>query len=263
MAIVTLTTDWASGDYYTALLKGAILQSCQNVTIIDITHHIQPFNSIQAAFIMRNACPTFPAGSIHLLGVNSEPSPNNKMVAIQVNEHFYVGVDDGVFSLALDEEPIHVIEMPEIDATEMAGFRALPLFVYATKELSDGKGITNIGKSCELKKGIRTNANYDESSISGIVTYVDVFGNVISNVTHDLFEKIGRGRAFEITVQNNYNRITQISNYYDDVPMGSLVAIFNSFDLLEIAMNQVNFAKLESLDTRSSIRIKFFDDRLF
>ena len=261
MPLVTLTTDWASGDYYTAQLKGAIMNACPNVTIVDITHHIQAFNSIQAAFILRNACSTFPAGTIHLLGVNSEPSKINKMVAIEVNEQFYVGVDDGVFSLALDDEPENVVELPEVKS--MSGFRALPLFVYAAQELSSGKSITNLGKACELKKDIRTNANYDESGISGIVSYVDVFGNVISNISHDLFEKVGRGRAFEITVQSNHNQITQISDFYDDVPVGNLVAIFNSFDLLEIAMNQVDFAKLESLDTRSSIRIKFFDDRLF
>lgn len=261
MSIVTLTTDWASGDFYIAQLKGALLQACPHVTIIDITHHIQTFNSIQAAFVLRNACNNFPQGTIHLLGVNSEPSPKNKMIALQANHQFYIGVDDGVFSLALDDEPQAIVELPEV--TTMAGFRALPLFVYATQQLATGKTIDSLGKSYELKKDIRTNANYDENTISGIVVYIDAFGNVISNITHDLFEHVGRGRAFEIMVQNNYNRITQLCDYYDDVPIGNLLALFNSFDLLEIAMNQVNFAQLESLDTRSSIRIKFFDDRLF
>ncbi|MDR1056080.1 MAG: SAM-dependent chlorinase/fluorinase [Prevotellaceae bacterium] len=261
MPIVTLTTDWSSGDYYIAQLKGAILQTCPNVTIVDITHYIQPFNSIQAGFILRNTYNAFPLGTIHLLGVNSEPSPRNKMVAIHVNGHFFVGINDGVFSLALDDTPDYIIELPDVDA--MPGFRALPLFVYATQELSASKSITGLGKPCELKKDIRTNANYDDTGISGIVAYIDVFGNAISNITRELFEKVGRGRAFEITVQSNHNRITHISEYYDDVPMGSLIAIFNSFDLLEIAMNQVNFAKLENLDTYSSIRIKFLNDRLF
>lgn len=261
MPIVTLTTDWASGDYYIAQLKGAILQANPNVTIVDITHHIQTYNGIQAAFILRNACTTYPSGTIHLLGVNSEPSAKNKMIAVQASDQFFVGVNDGVFSLVLDDKPQHVIELPEVKT--MAGFRALPLFAYAVQELSVGKSITSLGKPCDFRQDVRTNANYDEKSISGIVAYVDVFGNAISNITHELFAKVGRGRAFEITVQNKYNVISQISNYYDDVPVGSLVAIFNSFDLLEIALYQDNLAQLESLDTRSSIRIEFFDDRLF
>ena len=72
MAIITLTTDMGLRDHYVAAVKGAILSQHEAVNIVDISHQIAPFDNMHAAFVLRNAYPEFPRGTIHIIGVNSE-----------------------------------------------------------------------------------------------------------------------------------------------------------------------------------------------
>ncbi|MDR0754723.1 MAG: SAM-dependent chlorinase/fluorinase, partial [Prevotellaceae bacterium] len=89
--------------------------------------------------------------------------------------------------------------------------------------------------------------------------YIDAFGNAVTNIDKKTFEKIGKNRKFEIFMQNNMVKITKLSQYYDDVEEGKIIAMFNSVELLEMAMNKGNIAKLYNLDTKSTIIIQFTD----
>ena len=60
MAIITLTSDWGTSDYYAAAVKGVILSQLPNATIVDISHEIPQFNVAEAGFTLRN-CYRFPA----------------------------------------------------------------------------------------------------------------------------------------------------------------------------------------------------------
>ena len=93
--------------------------------------------------------------------------------------------------------------------------------------------------------------------ITGAVIYIDSFRNAITNITKDLFDRIGEGRAFEIYPQNNYYKITRLNDFYHETAPGEILAIFNSVGLLEIAINKGNAAELLNLSVNSSIRVKF------
>lgn len=60
MAIITLTTDFGEKDYYAGALKGAIYSELGSVNLIDITHSVSPFNTYQAAYLLRNSYKHFP-----------------------------------------------------------------------------------------------------------------------------------------------------------------------------------------------------------
>lgn len=256
MPIVTLTTDWRSGDYYLGRLKGRILSVAPDVVFTDITHHVQPFNTLQAAYILRNTYSCFPKGSIHIVGVNSEPSPANPIAAIGADDHFFIGANDGMFSIVLDNEPDEAVLLSSDE--NHSGFRALEMVAATVKCICNRKPLTSVGVETALKKEHVGKAAYNEDSISGLVSYIDSFGNAVTNITRELFFRVGQGRRFEILVQSNFNKIEEISSHYDDVRSGRMVAIFNSFDLLELAINKGNMAQLESLENRSSIRVKFY-----
>ncbi|MFN3343282.1 MAG: SAM-dependent chlorinase/fluorinase, partial [Flavobacteriales bacterium] len=44
MAIITLTSDMGDRDFYVAAVKGAILSRLPDCRIVDISHHIAPFD---------------------------------------------------------------------------------------------------------------------------------------------------------------------------------------------------------------------------
>ena len=253
MQIATIITDWEN-NFYPATLKARLLAAVPQLSIIDISHSIQSFNTLQAAFMLRHSYTHFPQGSIHLIGVNSEPSPTNKLIIVKADGHFFVAPNDGLLSLALDTAPETAIEM-EIPRGS-TGFKSLESFVRAVQVITTDT-IETAGKEVALQKSLLNRPTYDDKHISGQIAYIDSFGNVITNIDKQLFETAYRGRRFEIYLQSNHNKLTKLSNYYDEVASGELVALFNSLHLLEIAVYQGNLAQLERLDTTSSVRIKF------
>ena len=90
MKVVTLTTDFGNKDVSVAVTKAALIQSIPDVTIIDISHKISPFNAVEAAYILKNAYSSFPKGSIHLVGVDSEYSPENYHLVMQLEGHYFI-----------------------------------------------------------------------------------------------------------------------------------------------------------------------------
>jgi S-adenosylmethionine hydrolase len=254
MQLLTLITDWHLSDYYVAALKARLLQALPELTIIDVSHHVQAYNTLQAAFLLRHTYAAFPKGTIHLIGVNSEPSPNNPMMILFSGGHYFVAANNGILPLALELPPGWVVEMPVPGGS--AGFKALRLFVHAVQAIAAGT-VATVGIPSALRQAPVGRPTYDATSISGQVACIDAYGNAITNIDRPLFLSAGRGRRFEICVQSYHNKLTSLSDYYDEVAPGELLALFNSLQLLEIAVNQGNLAQREQLDATSSVRIKF------
>ena len=111
MPIVTFTSDFGLNDYYVALIKGSMLSENPSLNIIDISHNINNYDIVQAAFILKNAFESFPKGTIHILSVNSFYNKKQKFLAIRYNEHYFIGPDNGVFSLLFDETPKDIYKL--------------------------------------------------------------------------------------------------------------------------------------------------------
>ena len=96
MNIVTLTSDFGNKDYSVAAVKGALVSTVQNPQVIDISHQIEPYNVTQAAYVLKNAYKTFPKGSIHIVGVESEKTPETDHLAMFFDGHYFIGLDNGI-----------------------------------------------------------------------------------------------------------------------------------------------------------------------
>ncbi len=103
MPVITIITDWNNNDFYLGVLKGKILSLFPEVNIIDITHQIPAFAYIQAAYIVKNSFPSFPSGTVHIVAVNSEASPDNPHLAIEHDGQYFIGADNGIFGLVFRE----------------------------------------------------------------------------------------------------------------------------------------------------------------
>ncbi len=255
MSIITLTSDWINNDFYVGAIKGRILSICPSLTIIDLSHSISAFNTLQAAFVLRNAFPNFPQNTIHLIFVNTEASANNPYLVVKANEQFFIGTDNGIFSLVISENYQKIIRLkPE----NYKSYTAFELFPKVACEIANGTKIENLGEPTDtFKQRIPLRPTIENLTLTGSIIYIDSFQNAITNITKDLFDRIRQDRSFEIYVQSKHYKVKKISNFYNDVPVGELLALFNSVGLLEIAINNGNAARLLNLDVNSSIRIEF------
>lgn len=255
MPVITLTTDWNKDDFYLGAVKGQIYNNYSNVIVVDITHKVKPFNIYQAAFILKNSYTFYPKGSVHILGVKTEAFKDQKYLAAEYDGHFFLGTDNGIFSLIFkDDDPVRYISINE----ERTSFPVLNVFSKVACKLIQGEKLEKLGDTVsKIERRVPLRATIEENVISGSVVYIDSFQNAITNVSKDLFDRVGNGKPFKIYVQSNHYVISKINQAYQETSVGELLAIFNSLDLLEIAINGGNAAELLNLNTNSSIRIKF------
>ena len=90
MAIITLTTDFGEKDHFAGAVKGAIYSELEDVKIVDISHCVSPFHIMEAAYIIQNAYSSFPPGTIHIIGIDSELNPENKHIAVLLDGHYFM-----------------------------------------------------------------------------------------------------------------------------------------------------------------------------
>lgn len=260
MAIITLTSDWGTGDYYTAAVKGVILSQIPNATIVDITHEVSHFNIAQAGFIVRNCYRNFPEGTIHILAVETIESNQNPHVVVKAHGQYFVGTDNGIFSHILDNEFDEVVLIDVEQDTNLYTFCTRDRFAKVAVMIAKGEPLSNIGAHREqLNNGGSFCATVKNNIIEGIVMHVDAYENLITNISKELFEQVGKNRDFTIKVKGDLYTIDEISDCYDDVDPQDPVALFGTHGYLELALNHAKMASLWGLDIRSSIQVVFKD----
>lgn len=252
MSIITLTTDFGIKDHSVSALKGSLLKELAGVTIIDISHAITPFNIAEAAYVLKNSYKSFPEGSIHIIAVDAELTPEVAHLAISLDHHFFVCPDNGVISLLANEiQPHKIVKINIHDRLEKQLWE-WQVFVKVACHLARGGILDVIGKPTEeFKKctDLRPKVSEDQSEIRGNIMYVDHYGNAVSNISKALFHAIGKGRNFEIQANTYvfnkiYKRYSDVVNF--DIPkeerncVGTKMAIFNASNFLEIALYKAN-----------------------
>ncbi len=260
MSFITLTTDFGTKDHFVGAVKGAIYSQLPTAKIIDITHEISPFNITETAYILKNSYKSFPKGTVHIVGVDSELSERNKHIALELDEHFFVCPDNGLISMIASEiQPTKIVEITIHNRVE-SSFPVLDVFVNVACFIIRGGNLSIVGKEIkEYKKLIEIQAKVsrNQNQITGGILYVDNYGNLITNITRKLFDEVGKGRPFTIMasrysftkIYNKYNEIipadaTNISSFD-----GQKLALFNSAGYLEIAVYKSNLQTVGGAST--------------
>lgn len=263
MRIITLTTDWGTKDHYLASVKGNLIKNIPDAQVIDITHEIPPFNINQTSIILKNCYRDFPDGTIHLIGVNSEASIQTPHTVIRIDNQFFIGADNGLFSLLFEKNPDEIVELEILQDTDKFTFSTRDVFIKAAKHIFENNEILSLGRRKEQVvqlKSFEPVIQKDESDnsiiISGKVVYIDRYENVMTNIGERHFREYQKNRKFSITF-NTFDEITKISQSYNDVAPGEMLALFGSNQLLEIAVNQGNASSLLGLYQDTRIRVVF------
>jgi S-adenosylmethionine hydrolase len=275
MVLVTLTTDFGHKDFSISVIKAALLDQIPNVNIIDISHEISPYNPSETAYILKNAYKAFPRGSIHIVGVESEYTPENIHIVMQFEGHFFIGADNGIFSLiGEDIKPEKTVAI-NIHKTVTSSFPVLDVFVQVAAHIARKGTLEVIGsplKNIKELTNIKPVISQDGNQIMGSVIYVDNYGNVITNITKRLFKEIGKSRAFTINARmvkfkeifDSYSQAIDFSIAKEQREEdGKKLALFNTAGHLELAVYKSNpntvgsASSLFGLDYRDLISIHF------
>ena len=245
--IITLTTDFGLKGPFVGSMKGVILEINPKVQIIDISHEINPFDLLDASFLISCAYPYFPAGSVHCIVVDPGVGSERRPILAVTKKYFFVAPDNGVLSYIFEkEEPVEVIHLRENefflkDVSQTFHGRDIfaPVSAWLTKGINPrcmGPPIQDYLKLTLPKAGI----SEDKKRICGQVIHIDVFGNLLTNITRDLFHNRSTG---ELKVKVNDICIERICQAYDDLEKGAMGAVMGSQGYLELFANQDSLAK--------------------
>jgi len=275
MAIITLTTDFGLKDHFVGALKGSIYKELADAMVVDISHAISPFNIHECAYILKNCYQNFPKGTIHIIGVDAEPTPDNQHIAVLLNGHYFISANNGVIGLILAEVPPEKVVEINIPNPENGSFPVLDVFVKVACHIARGGTLEVVGKAF----GKLTEVVADAPSVTdngnrlvGSVAYIDNYGNVVTNIHRNFFEAYRKGRDFVLNARTA--KIKVIHHKYSDIinfdiekgkraGAGTLLALFNTSNFIELAIyksdrNTVGGASnLLGLAYRDTVTINF------
>lgn len=256
MPVITLTTDWGTTDYFVGALKGELLSACPGATIVDISHDVSKFDIAQGAYILKNAWHHFPRGTVHIAGIEPALSGVGWLIAMEFNGHFFVGSDSGFFSLVFDTMPDQGCFV--LDAKKEKVLPDIPALASSAGFLASGGKLTQMGEvpGAFISKAMIQPVTEDDS-IKGTIIYTDSFGNLVTNVTRALVDRMTRGRKVIVGVRTRDYSIQNITEKYNQTGRGDLFAIFNDAGYLEIGISYGNASDLIGLKFGDTIRLEF------
>ena len=240
--VITLTTDFGYQDPFVGIIKGVIAAINSRAQVIDLTHGVPAQNVMAAALILQHSVRFFPAGTIHVVVVDPGVGSVRKPILVEHEDHYFIGPDNGVLSLALDGNvPQRIIELTnaEYHLEQVSNtFHGRDIFAPVAAHLSLGVPTTQFGKSLDTLVNLyMPQVLCGENRLEGEIIYADSFGNLFTNIrARDLTGvPVDRLRVALGDVQ-----LSGLVANYASVSSGAFACLFNSWGLLEIAINKGN-----------------------
>ncbi len=265
--IITFTTDWGFKDNYSAIFKAHILSEIRDAVLCDISHDVEKFNITTGIYLLKSTYHYFPKGSIHVFDVDflnaqqehtlvlskknklREPLNFRDYLAVKYKGHFFLAINNGVFSI-LCEQLSEIEEIVKLKKAEeysnFKTFNAIPYFVRPVIALAKQNiPLSELGEayspdkieSIKLMQPLIKKSEELGDVIEFGVKHIDSYGNIITDLDHNTFSKIAKGRdkvSIYIKGMGNYN--VRIANAYSDVSKNvPIIAVFNLAGYLEIA----------------------------
>ncbi len=272
--VITLTTDFGTGDGYVASMKGVILGINPQATVVDISHSVEPQFVRQASFIIHTSWRYFPEGSIHIVVVDPGVGSHRRAIILKTPSAYFVAPDNGTLSYVLHD--IAEMQDPHNRArADQATSRAVPdgceavsltkkeywrhpvsatfhgrdVFAPVAAHLSLDIPITEFGEKVDSLTVFPIPAPFKDATgqMVGHIIHIDRFGNLVTNLRS---RDIPPGGA-AVEVRNQ--RIDNTNRYYSQ---GSgLMALIGSNDYLELSVRDGSAASILGAHVGDTIKL--------
>ena len=239
--VITMTTDFGHKGPFAAVMRGVILTRNPNAHVIDLAHDIPPQWPPEAGFWISRAYSYFPRGTIHMAIVDPGVGTERDILLVEHDGHVFIAPDNGLLAPLLDTAPNPNIWQLDLDRLASLNlgrpsdtFHGRDIFAPVAAELAAGRlSLTAIGKPVsEWIPGWLDDPEVSANKVTGTIITVDAFGNLISNIDASLIKNFA-----EPVAQIGGHQIAMLSTYGRAKP-GELLALINSFDVVEIAKSE-------------------------
>lgn len=252
MPILTLTTDYGLKDFYVSALKAKLYTQFPENTIVDISHLIPPFDLVQGSLIFKAAWSYFPQGTIHIVDIDhADGNPN--LLVVEKSKHFFILPDNGLLSLIFYPDVPSSIFKLDYEKNSLEGINIYDLFAKGIRAIQ--QNMQGLSPTQQYMQSLSFQPTYTTDTIHTSVIYIDHYRNLILNLEKSLFEKLQRGRNFEIIIKRH--SITKIHTSFNQVEENEICCLFSASGHLTIAINKSTAAELLGLSIGSELLIYF------
>lgn len=257
--IVTLTTDYGTKDHLVGVLKGVILRIVPNATVVDINHHVVPFDVLDGALTLAAAYSYFPPRTVHVVVVDPGVGTERRPILASCDQHYFVAPDNGVLSLVYARDAAtsvrHVTSSHYFLNPVSPTFHGRDIFAPVGAWLARNYQTEAFGE--EISDYTRFTLPRPKSAgqaMKGVVLRVDSFGNLMTNFTPEDLPAAGVADG-TIKLEIAGKRVERLGRTFADGPAGEPVAIVGSSGFLEIAVNQGNAARTLGANRGSEVTL--------
>ncbi len=250
-AIITLTTDYGTDDHLVGTVKGVILKINPEVTIVDITHHVTPFDLLDGALAIGAAYSYFPPKTIHVVIVDPGVGTERRPLLVSGQNHYFIAPDNGVLSLVYEREPNVVVRHATAEHYFLQPlsktFHGRDVFAPVAAWLSKGWQTPAMGDEIQdYKKMALPRPKPGAAGVKGLVLKVDPFGNLVTNFrAEDLSKEAQNGGGLKMQVGTH--AVSRIVDTFARGKTGETIAYLGSSGYLEIAINKGNASRTLSI----------------
>ena len=236
--LITLTTDFGYRDPFVGIIKGVIAGINANARVIDLSHDIPPQDIMAGALVLRHSVRYFPRGTIHVAVIDPGVGGARRPLLIECDDNYFVGPDNGVLSLSLEgQQPQRITHLSNSTyhlQPVSATFHGRDIFAPVAAYLSLGISAPAFGETVENFVQLKIPPiERLAHRIIGEILYIDGFGNLFTNISeHDLTGLT----ADKPVISLRDATIRGLASNYAAAVEGELVALVNSWGLLEIAL---------------------------
>jgi hypothetical protein len=254
MQIITLLTDFGLKDPYVGVMKGVILSINHSAAIVDITHNVSPQDIREGAFLIKEYCPYFQSGTVHLAVVDPTVGGERRPIAFCKDEHFFVGPDNGIFSHIIDANTdIYEIKNRDFMLKRISStFHGRDIFAPVAAYLASGMHPSAFGPKVVNPVYL---ADIFPDIINGVligeVVMFDRFGNAITNIDFEIFNDLIGRNPFKIRIGNmTFNSLNK--SYYEQ----NLTCLINSSGYIEFGCYMGSFARETGIKKKDIVKVE-------
>jgi len=245
--IITLTTDFGTADHLVAAMKGVIFGINPAATIVDIHHHVVPYDVLDGALTIGAVYPYFPLRTIHIVVVDPGVGTARRPLLVSADNQYFIAPDNGVLSMIYDRDPNAVVRhvtashnfLEPVSPTFHGRDIFAPIAAYLSKAWlteSFGDEITDFTRFALPRP------KPAGDSLKAVVLRVDAFGNLMTNLrAEDLPEStVATGK---IKLQVAGKSVERFVATFGEGGAGETVALIGSTGYVEIAINKGNASR--------------------
>ena len=234
-------------DHLVGVLKGVILKINPEVTIMDITHAVTPFDLLDGALAIASAYAYFPPRTIHVVVVDPGVGTERRPLLVSGQNQYFIAPDNGVLSGVYEKEQNfavrHLTSEHYFAHPVSKTFHGRDVFAPVAGWLSKNWQPASMGEVIEdFKRFAMPKPKEADGLLKGVVMKVDGFGNLITNFrVEDLAaDAVEKG---EVKLQVGTHPVTRMVGMFASGNPGEPVAYIGSSGYLEVAVNKGNASK--------------------